>query len=462
MRADDKTFIDQLESLAKIDDTMVVREALEGIQAEDLAEAFPRLEFEEGLNLFNKLDADQASEVLVEMPTETARRYVAELPDATVAYYLDILPMDDALDLREELGDERFQALLEVIPQEDADEILRLMAYPEGSVGQLMTEKFFEVKPELTVRQIMADIRKASDEKYETVNDLYVVDDNRKLLGVFSLRKAIRAAQDSTAQELMRTDVVTVQATDTAEDAARTMSRYGFYALPVLDPLSRIVGVFTGDDAQEVLTESETEDVLKLGAVTGSVESYLSLNVWQLVMRRLPWLFFLFLAELLTGTVLRWYVRPDATATGQNIATIAQLMVFLPLLIGAGGNAGSQVTTTVTRALAVGEIKTSDAFTVWRREILAALLIGSVLGGAGFLRALFGWQAGMGISIVVGLALPLIILWAAIVGSVLPLGAKRLKIDPAVMSAPFISTFVDATGLIIYFEIARRVLGLSF
>ncbi len=463
MRADESNFVDQLKSLARMDNPEVVRQELAGVRPEDLAEAIQRLEVEEALYLLRHVDAETASYALVELPSDTARRILSELPDEVLAHYLDILPMDDALELRDEVEPDRYDALLEVIPSGDAQEIRRLMAYPEGSVGRIMTEKFFEVMPEMAMKDILGDIRRASDEKYETVNDLYVVDLDRRLLGVFSLRKAIRASQDATSRELMRTDVVAVRGTDTAEEAARTMARYGFYALPVLDDEHRLVGIFTGDDAQEILREAETEDVLKLGAVSGDVETYLSLNVWQLVKRRLPWLFFLFVAETFTGSVLRFYVRPDSAAPGiGELATIAHLALFMPLLIGAGGNSGSQVTTTITRALALGEIRTRDAWMVWRRELVTALVIGLALGGVGFLRAFYGWSSGVQISLVVGLALPAIVVWAASLASLLPLAAKRIGIDPAVMSAPFITTFVDATGLVIYFEIARRVLGLHF
>ncbi|MBI5707033.1 MAG: magnesium transporter [Armatimonadetes bacterium] len=458
MRADEPTFIEQLKSLSRVEDPSIVREMLVGVQAEDLAEGLSRIELDEGLSILRKLDVEQASELLVEMPTETARKFVAELPDTTLAHYLDILPMDDALDLREELGDERFESLLEVIPTEDAEEIRRLMSYPEDSVGQLMTERFFEVMPDMTVKELLADIRRASDEKYETVNDLYVLDLNRHVLGVFSLRKAIRAASDVTARELMRTDLVTCKATDSAEEAARLMSRYGFYALPVLDWAGRMVGLFTGDDAQEVLQESETEDVLAMGAVIGPAEPYLSLGLGQLVRRRLPWLMILFVAEFLTAMVLRHYT---GVAEEGGKTTLAQLMVFIPLLIGAGGNSGSQVTTTITRALAIGEIKAADAWVVLQREFVLSLCIGSALGVVGFGRALL-WGSGMPISLTVAIALPAIIMWAACVGSLLPIAAKRVGIDPAVMSAPFIATLVDATGLVIFFETALRLLPKGF
>lgn len=429
---------------------------LSKLRPEDLADAMQRLSPEEGAALLREMEPEMAGQVMVELPTETARRLVSLLPDETLIVYLDTLPMDDAIDLQEELEPERFEALLERIPSQDAQEIRRLQAYPRGTVGRLMTEAFFEVGPDRTMSEVLADLRSASEDKYETVNDVYVLDDNRHLLGVFSLRKALRASPWDRARSIMRDDVVVCNALDEDEDAARKMARYGFYALPVLDERGRMLGLFTGDDAQQILRETETEQVLALGAVSGSAESYLSLNVIQLYMRRIPWLTALFFAEMLTGAVLRHYGQSESGLS------IAPLMFFVPLLIGAGGNTGSQVTTTITRALALGEVRPSDWLTVICREFLTAILIGATLGLFGFLRAYlpgpFGWSSGYSLSLIVGMALPAIVIWAAAVGSLLPIAAKRIGLDPAVMSAPFITTFVDATGLIIYFEIAKAVL----
>lgn len=458
MRTEEETFVDRMRSLAKIASPEVVRGELQGVRPEDIAEVLQRLEIEEGIAILQNLDSETAADVLVDLPTETARRFLAELPDETVAHYLDILPMDDALDLREELPEERFEALLSLIPSEDAQEIRRLMSYPEDSAGSLMTEAFFEVMPGMTMGHILEDIRKAPEGKYETVNDIYVLDGARHLLGVFSLRLAIRANPDVTASELMRKDIVTCSAWDDAEDVARQIARYGFYAMPVLDHRGRMLGIFTVDDAQEIIEDADTEDVLKLGAVTGDVEAYLSQGIFELLKRRLPWLMVLFIAEFFTGTVLRHYT---GVAEEGGTTVLAKLMVFIPLLIGAGGNSGSQVTTTITRALAVGDIGPRDALLVMRREFLVALAIGFCLGVIGYFRATM-WGSGMIISLTVGLALPAIVVWAATIGSVLPLAAKRLNVDPAVMSAPFITTFVDATGLIIFFEIARQLIPVAF
>jgi magnesium transporter len=451
MRTEDRTQIEQLRALARLDNSEIVRQELEGVRAEDIAEGIQRLDLDEALALLNHLDEATAAEVMVELPTETAKRLFDELPDTTLAHYLDILPMDDALDLREELPAERFMALLEVIPREDAEEILRLMSYPEGSAGQLMTEDFLAVRPETPVGDIIRTIREAPEDQYETVNDIYVLDERQRLVGVFSLRQAIRAREDQPASEVMREDVIHAAADQPGETVAREIARYGFYAMPIVDYRGRMVGIFTVDDAQEVLAEADTEDVLKLGGVSGDAESYLSLGVFQIARRRVPWLFILFIAETFTGAVLRYY------GEGDDGLPLSPLTFFIPLLIGAGGNAGSQTTTTLTRALAVGEVKPSDFLLVMRREFLTALMVGSVLGLAGFVRAEL-WGTPWELSVVVGIALPVIVLWATTVGSVLPLAAKRLGVDPAVMSAPFITTFVDATGLIIYFEIARRMI----
>jgi magnesium transporter len=457
MRTDEKALVDQLRSLSHVESRDIVREVLQGVLPEDVATAFQRLEVDEGLALLRLLDAETAAYVLVELPTEDARRYVNELPDATLAHYLDILPMDDAIELREELDPERFESLLHVIPKEDAQEIRRLLSYPEGSAGQFMTEDFVEVRPDDSMADVLSHIRETSEQEYETVNYLYVLDEDRHLLGLLTLKRVIRSVPTKTAREVMKADVVTVQATIPQEEAARILARYGFSALPVLDDRGRMVGILTADDAQEILQEAETEDVLKLGAVSGDAEPYLSLSVLQLAKRRVPWLLALFVAETFTGNVLRHYGQG-----GDNSLNLNPLTFFIPLLIGAGGNSGSQVTTTITRSLALGELTAGDWWRVIRREFATALLVGGILGSLGFLRAflpVIGWNTGFELSLVVGLALPAIVVWAATVGSMLPILAKRLGVDPAVMSAPFITTFVDATGLVIYFEIAGRILG---
>ncbi len=455
MRTDEKTLVDRLRALSHQNDPIAVREETENIQVQDLAEAFARLDTEEQLAILPQLEPETAGYVLVELPTELTKRLIDELPDEVVAHYLDVRPMDDALDLREEIEPERFEALLNVIPEEDAQELRRLMSFPEGSAGQLLTENFVRVAPTQTMADVIELLRSASAEQFETVNYLYVQSEDQHLLGVLTLRRVLRADPNAVAREIMNADPITALATSKQEDVARILARYGFSAIPLLDERGRMLGILTADDAQEVLAAADTEDVLKLGAVSGDSESYLSLSVWELVKRRVPWLLALFVAESLTGNVLRYYGQGS-----DKELTLNPLAFFIPLLIGAGGNSGSQVTTTITRALALGEVKPADWARVMRREMITAILAGSILGTIGFLRAwlpipVIGWGSTLSISAVVGLTLPAIIIWSATLGSLLPITAKRIGIDPAVMSAPFITTFVDATGLVIYFEIAH-------
>jgi len=445
MPAENPTLLEKLKSLSRVRDSRVVRDELEDTHIADLVEGFQRLSNEEGRSILAQIEPDMAAELLNELPNETARSYLSDLPDSALAHYLDILPMDDAVDLRDVIGEDRFDALLNVIPQHDAREIRRLLAYPDGSVGRMITEAFFEVSPDSTLSEIIDDIRRSPAEKYETINDMYVLDSDRHLIGVLSLRKVIRGHPDTTAREAMREEVISCEATEGAEEAARKMSRYGFFALPVVDSRAKMVGLFTGDDAQYVLRAADTEDVLRLAAVSSKGEAYISLNSFQLYRRRIGWLLLLFIAETFTGSVLRNYERE---------LKVVALAFFIPLIIGAGGNSGSQVTTTITRALAVGEVRAADVWMVMRRELLTATLVGLTLGVIGFLRSQL-WHSSIQVSMVVGLALPTIVLWSALIGSVLPITARRLGFDPAVMSAPFITTFVDATGLVIYFEIAR-------
>jgi len=448
-----QTLVQRLRVLLRRRRLSEVQEELEHTRPEDIAEALQRLSPEEGLELLRSLKDEAAAEALILTPTETARPILRELSDDTLAHYLDILPMDDAIELREVLGEERFESLLNVIPPEDAREIERLLQFPADSAGRYMTEDFVAVSPDETMGEIIERIRNAEPGEFETVNDLYVLDEDRHLKGVFSLRQAIQAPPEAKARDVMVHDVVTASAEDRAEDVARQIARYGFYAMPILDSRGRMLGIFTVDDAQYVLSQADTEDVLKLGGVSGDAEAYLSLSVWQLARRRLPWLFALFVAETFTGSVLRYYGQ-----SSEGLLQLSPITYFLPLLIGAGGNSGSQVTTTITRALAVGEVTTADVWTVLRREFGTAWLVGGVMGIAGYIRAVT-WGTSPELCLVVGLTLPAIVLWATAIGSLLPLGAKRAGLDPAVMSAPFITTFVDATGLIIYFEIARRILG---
>lgn len=453
MQKDIKIFIEHLRSLAKIQNPEVIQEELGGLKPQDLAEAFQRINVTDGLNLLRQLSVEMAGDILTQLPTETAKQYIEELPDSTIAAYLQFLPINDALEMRKELGQERFSSLLEIIPRESAYEIRRLLTYPEDSVGRIMTEAYVKVSPETTMGEILNMIRGEQGQTYETIDAIYVLGEGGHLVGVLSLRRVIRALPEEQARSIMIAEVISAHPTSLEEDAARLLIKYDFSALPIVDEKGRMVGILSASDAHDILSEADTEDVLKLGGVSGDAEAYISLGVFHLAKRRIPWLLGLFIAETFTGAVLRYYGQ------GSDSLNLSPVTFFIPLLIGAGGNSGSQTTTTITRALAIGEITSSDAWLVFKKEILTALLVGVTLGIVGFVRAQL-WGTSQALSWVVGLAIPCIVLWATAVGSLLPIAAKKVGVDPAVMSAPFISTFVDATGLIIYLELVRSMVGI--
>ncbi len=438
----------KIRNALQADNASRIKHELNKIRAEDIAWLLTRLYDNDCKSILSVLDNRKTAEVLVELPTETARRYVHELPNSVLANYLTELPPDDAAGLRDEIPEERFEELLDSIPIEYSIEIRKLMEYPEGSVGRFISSNFVNADRESTIGEVIAKIQNAPEDEFETVNIVFILGSHKHLIGFIPLRRLIRHDYNTKVSQVMITDLVVARYDESAESAARILTRYGFASLPVVDERGKMLGILTADDAQEILDSAVTEDVLRLGGVSGISDAYLSESVIQIAKKRLPWLFILFIAETLTGAVLRHY--------GEEGLDITPVVYFIPLLIGAGGNTGSQTTTTITRALALGEISHNDFFVVMIKELAIASLVGSFLGIAGFIRAHL-WGADPNLCIVVGIALPCIVLWASFISSILPLGAKKLGIDPAVMSAPFISTFVDATGLIIYMELVRSI-----
>jgi magnesium transporter len=310
----------------------------------------------------------------------------------------------------------------------------------------------------MTVEQAFAAIRSA-DPDVETLTDLYVVElqaegepGAERLVGILSLRGLVRAKPTQIIRDLMATDLISVTVDTDQEEVARLISRYDFLAMPVLDREGSLAGIVTVDDVVDILVQEQTEDVLKLGGVTAGESSttYLATGVIANVRARFGWLLLLFVASLLTGAVSRRF-EP-------SIEKVAALSTFIPLLIGTGGNAGAQAVMTVTRALALGEVRFGDWLRVLWRELRTGLALGVIVSVAGFFFVSMIWHEGARLGLVIGLSLIAIVIWANVVGSLLPIIAKRLGFDPAVMSAPFITTLVDATGLLMYFLIASALL----
>ncbi len=450
MRFDRETLVENIRRLATVRDRRSIRRALATAQPIDIAEAIQRSKNPEAARILQALEPAKASEVLVELPPQTARALVVAMPAEVIAAYLDVLEMDDATALIDDLPLEDRETLLQAIPPQDAAEIRRLLGYPPDTAGRVMTENFPWVMPDWTAAQTLQFLRDQKG-KFEQTYYLYVTEEAGALLGVCTLRQVVEADQDDHIGELMTRDLVTVAPETDQEEVAQLIARYDFLSLPVVDRDDRLLGIVMVDDVIDILKEEETEDVYKQAAVTGGPEPYLSLGIWQLARRRFGWLVLLEVASFLTALVLQAYQR--------EVGEMVALSFFIPMLIGTGGNAGSQAATMATRAIALGELKFRDFWQVLGRELVTGLMVGVLLGGVGFLRA-NTMHVPATLPLVVMMSQVSIVVWATTVGALLPLFAHRVGFDPALMSSPALATLVDATGLLIYFQIARYALGL--
>ncbi|HLI50431.1 MAG TPA: magnesium transporter, partial [Thermomicrobiaceae bacterium] len=316
--------------------------------------------------------------------------------------------------------------------------------------GGRMTPAFVSVAPNLRADQAVVALRRIAQE-VENVSYVYVTEGDDHLLGVLPLRNLVLTPPATPISQVMQTDVATVPVTADQEVAARLLAERNLLALPVVDENQRLLGIITADDVADILEQEATEDIERLGGSAPLDEPYLRASPTHLWRKRVGWLLALFLAEAYTGTVLRHYES--------EVSAVVALSFFIPLLIGTGGNVGSQVVTTIVRAMAVGDVSLRDVFKTVRKELVTGIMLGAVMAGATFIRAMT-LRVGVDIGLVVATTVTAIVIWAAIVGAVLPLVLQRLHVDPAVVSAPFISTLVDGTGLVIYFTIAKVILGL--
>ena len=414
----------------------------------DWAEIVPRLDPAEVAILLRWLPDDEIPEVLEELSPEEAARILRSLTRPEAAALLEEMDPDDAADVLESLPDDEAESILVTMKPSEASEIRELSAYGPETAGGIMTPAFVAVPATASADDAIAAIRSLVDSA-ETVNYVYVVDEERHLLGVLSLYRLLLSPGATPVRELMAANTVRIGANADQEVAARLLTDRNLLAIPVVDDEDHLLGIITEDDVAEVLEQEATEDIERLGGSQPLTVPYRVSGVWLLVRKRIGWLLLLFLAEAYTGTVLR--------AFSDELSSIVALSFFIPLLIGTGGNIGSQTTTLVVRAMALGEVRMRDAGWIAFKEMRVGLILGSVMAVVALIRA---WTLGVGtdVGLVVALTILAICLWAATVSAVLPLALRRLRIDPAVVSAPLITTLVDGTGLIIYFEVAKFLL----
>lgn len=435
------------EALAQEDWQRAVR-LIEALRPPDQAEIFGELPPYEQDQLLPRLDIADSADILEELEEDEAAEIATRLETENLARILDKMEPDEAADL---LGDiPPGQAAQALAVMEEAEEVRPLLAHADETAGGLMTPAEVLLRKDMTAEEAIAYLRSVAPES-ETVYYLFVIDRENRLVGVVSLRQLVIASPSIRVGEIMDPDVIYVRADADQEEAARLMARYDLLALPVVDHKRHLVGLITHDDLVEVLEEEATEDIQRLGASEPLEEPYLDAPVLSVVRKRIGWLLLLFVTESFTGSVLRLF--------DEELTEAVALAFFIPLLIGTGGNAGSQVASTIIRALALGEVRFRDLVRVVWREVRTSLLLGMSMGLIGLVRALT-WGSPATLATTVGLSLIAIVLWAGVIGALLPLVASRFRIDPAVVSGPAMSTLVDATGLLIYFLIARMIMGL--
>ena len=396
--------------------------------------------------LFAILGDETLAVLLARLDVRDAARILARMTAAQAADILEEIDPDDATDIFAEVEQADPTAagtiLVEMEPDEAA-EIRDLMAYPADTAGGIMTPAFVAVFPDLRADETVRALRRVAEEA-ETINYVYVVDREEKLIGVLSLHNLVLSPPDRPVSELMSSQIISVPVDADQEVAARLLTEYDLLALPVVDPDGRLIGIITQDDVADILEEEATEDIERLGGSQPLDTPYRTASVGLLVRRRLGWLLFLFIAGFLTAAVLERF-EPD------------QLLIpFIPLIIGTGGNVGSQTVTTLVRAMAVGEVQLRDIGWVVLKELSVGLTMGLVMAAIAFVRA--GIPDGRAIGLVVAATIVCVTLWSATVAAILPLVLRRLNVDPAVVSAPLITTLVDATGLLIYVTMAGIVL----
>jgi magnesium transporter len=438
----------QLQAALERDDLVGAANIIEALYPPDQAELFAELDEEDQVALLPRLDPADSADILEELDDEDAAELVAALPTATAIRIVDEMEPDEAADLLGDLEPEQARAVLAGL--DDPDEIHPLLLHPDDSAGGLMTSEFLALRRRMTAAEALQAIHDWQPNK-ETSYYLYVVDRNLQLCGVVNMRQLIVAAPQAILMDIMNVEVISVPAGTDQEECARLMARYDLETLPVVDEHNVMLGVITIDDVIDVLEEETTEDIQRLGGAEPLERSYLSTGVLTITRKRISWLLLLFITESLTGTVLRHFEN--------ELQSAVALAFFVPLLIGTGGNAGSQTTSTVIRALAVGDIHLRDAWWAFWHELRTGALLGLCMGVVAYIRAL-SWATGQPLALTVSIAIFAIVVWANTLGSLLPLLAAKFKIDPTVVSGPAMSTLVDATGLFIYFTIAGIILGL--
>jgi magnesium transporter len=418
--------------------------------AEILEEVIEELGIEKALILFRILPKDVSAEVFSYLPSDDQLEIISGITEREIQFIMDELDFDDMIDVLEELPANIVDKILEKTTKEERRLINTFLNYPESSAGSLMTPDYISLRKNMTVAEALAHIKKEGMDS-ETVYTCYIKDEGRRLLGIVSLRTLVISEDDVRVEELMHEDVIYVNVLDDREDVSDTFKRYGFLAIPVVDNEKRLVGIITVDDILDVIDEETTEDFQKMAGMAASTEEYLDMSVWKHVKNRLPWLFVLMCSYVITGGIISSFETV--------LSKVIVLVTYMPMLMGTGGNSGSQSATLVIRGLAVGDVDTGDVLKVLWKELRVSFLIGVVLSALNFARIYWWDKEGALVALTVCGAMLFIVVAAKTIGSMLPMAAKKIGIDPALMASPMIASLTDMVSVVSYFALAALILG---
>jgi magnesium transporter len=445
----------ELREMLETKDSEGLREFCEAMHSASTAEFVEELRPEEIWQVLAHTGPERQAEIFQYLTDHLKLAMIRSASRDRLARLLEAMASDDRVDVVKDLEPELRDQLLPLVHQAEREDIRRLLSYPEDSVGSVMTTDYGWFPEDLTVGEALARLRLQAPDR-ATIYYVYVLDAERRLLGVVTLRQLILAKPSAKLGDIMKRNVISVLVDENKEQAAQRLARFDFIAMPVVDQENRLVGIVTHDDVMDVVVEAATEDVHRMGAVGPMEEGYLEANFVTMWRKRAFWLACLFIAQLFTFTAMVYFE--------DTLKAVLVLGLFIPLCISTGGNSGSQAATLITRAIALGEVTVRDWWRVIRHELAMGLALGVTLGVIGFVRAWLtpaknlGNVDRVGLALVVAQSVALICLWGTLIGSMLPLLFKRLGVDPGLASTPFVATLVDVTGIVIYFSVATAYL----
>jgi len=427
-----------------------LKKILNELNSADIPGILEEFDKEDVIRIFRLLSKEQAGEAFSYMESDMREKLLEDLTDRELKSVIDELFMDDTVDLIEEMPSNVVKRILKLVNKEDRNTINELLKYPEDSAGSIMTTEFIDLKENMTAEQALKRIRKIGTDS-ETIYTCYVLTEKRILKGIINIKDILIAPKEKLIKELMETNIISANTLEDQEEVAKKFDKYDFYALPVVDNENRLVGIITVDDAINVLQDEAQEDFEKMAAITPTEDGYFETSVWKHAKNRIVWLLILMLSAAITGNILAQYEAAFAVAP--------LLVAFIPMIMGTGGNCGSQSSTLIIRGLATDEIKLKDIFRVIWKEIRVAFIVGVALAIVNAIRVIVQYR-DIQLAIVLGITLIVTTMVSKVLGCVLPMLAKRLKLDPAIMAAPLITTLVDVCSILVYFQVATSIMGL--